>query len=118
MRPLNPIHRNLLAAVALLGLAQPASADVITDWNDRVVAYVLGRGMGPRPAERVMAMTHVAMFDAINSIDPRYRPYVVQLPAAPGASKEAAAAAAAGTLLAGISPQTRADMQAALSGYL
>ena len=48
----------------------------------------------------------------------QYRPYLVQLPAAPTASKEAAAAAAAGTVLAGVDPQTQAEMKAALAAYL
>ena len=32
-------YRNGLAAIALIGLAQPAAADVITDWNEKAVAY-------------------------------------------------------------------------------
>jgi len=36
----------------------------------------------------------VAMFDAVNSIERRYRPYVAQLPVDPATSKVAAAAAA------------------------
>ena len=35
--------------------------------------------MAPPQAERVMALVHVAMFDALNSIDRRYRPALVQL---------------------------------------
>ena len=89
-------RRTVLAAIAVLGAAQPASADVITDWNDQAVAFRVSRNVGPPPAERIIAMTQVAMFDAVNSIERKYRPYLVQLPAAPTVSKEAAAAAAAG----------------------
>ena len=109
---------SLLAAIASIGLAQPASADVITDWNEKAVAFVLGRDLGPPPAERIMAMTHVAMFDAVNSIERNYRPYLVQLPATPTASKEAAAAAAAGMVLAGVDPEAQAEIKAALAAYL
>jgi hypothetical protein len=63
-------------------------------------------------------MTQLAMFDAVNSIEPKYRPYLVQLPAAVTASKEAAAATAAGTVLAGVDTKTQAEMQAALAAYL
>ncbi|MEA2840084.1 MAG: hypothetical protein QOF41_1414 [Methylobacteriaceae bacterium] len=105
-------------AIALIGLVQPLSADVITDWNDKAVTYVLGRSLGPPPAERTVAMTHVAMFDAVNSIEQRYRPYLVQLPAAASTSKEAAAASAAGTILAAANPQTQAEIKAALASYL
>jgi len=109
---------SVLAAIASIGLAQPASADAVTDWNEKAVAYVLGRNLGPPPAERIIAMTHVAMFDAVNSIERRYQPYLVQLPAAATVSKEAAAATAAGTVLAGVNPQTQAEMKAALAAYL
>ena len=63
-------------------------------------------------------MVHVAMFDAVNSIERRYRPYLVQLPAAATASKEAAAAAAAGTVLAGPRSAGQAELKAALAAYL
>jgi hypothetical protein len=107
-----------LAAVAIFGLTPPASADVIADWNENAVSYGILHNMGPPPAERVVAMTQLAMFDALNSIEHKYRPYLVQLPATSSASKEAAAAAAAGTVLAGINPQTRVSMNSLLESYL
>jgi hypothetical protein len=58
------------------------------------------------------------MFDAVNSIEPRYQPYLVQLPAAPSTSKEAAAAAAAATVLASIDAKTARDMRDAIAVYL
>src|SRR5215475_6129511 len=81
-----------LAAVAIFGLAHPASADVITDWNENAVGFGVLHDIGPPPAERIIAMTQVAMFDAVNSIERKYRPYLVQLPASATTSKEAAAA--------------------------
>jgi hypothetical protein len=108
----------ILAAVAIFGLAPPASADVIADWNENAVSYGVLHQIGPPPAERIIAMTQLAMFDAVNSIERKYRPYLVQLPASPGASKDAAAAAAAGTVLAGINPQTQAAMNSLLESYL
>jgi hypothetical protein len=58
------------------------------------------------------------MFDAVNSIERRYRPYLVELKAEPTTSKEAAAAAAAATVLATVDPKTASDMKAALASYL
>jgi hypothetical protein len=60
---------------------------------------------------------HTAMFDAVNSIDGRYRPYLVRLPADAGMSQEAAAAAAAGTVLEGLLPQD-AGVKAITVAYL
>ena len=90
----------VLALCLVMGSATigPVSADVITDWNEKAIAFVTPR-MTPPAAQRAVAMVHVAMFDAVNAIEPRYRPYLVQLPAPATASKEAAAAAAAGAAL-------------------
>jgi hypothetical protein len=48
---------------------------------------------------RVVAMAHIAMFEAVNSIEPRYTPYKARLPADPSWSQEAAASAAAHAVL-------------------
>ena len=114
--------RNVLLAVALIGTAPSAFANVITDWDQKALAIVtpmasLG-GTNPYMAQRMMAMVHAAMFDAVNSIDRRYRPYLVQLPADPATSKEAAAAAAAATVLATIDAKTADDMRGILATYL
>jgi len=110
--------RLIVPVVILTGLAGSASADVISDWNENSVAFVTMRRMLPPQAERVMATVHVAMFDAVNSIEHRYRPYLLQLPAAKGTSKEAAAAAAAAAALAGLHPNATEEMNAALTAYL
>ena len=111
-------HRRPLAALALIGLVSPASADTIVDWNEKALAFVVSRNLGPPPAERIIAMVQVAMFDAVNSVERKYRPYLAQLPVEGPASKEAAAAVAAGTVLAGINPQGQAEMKAELAAYL
>ena len=114
--------RSALLAAALTAAASPAFANVITDWDEKAVAAVtpmssLG-GTSPYMAVRMMGMVHAAMFDAVNSIEQRYRPYLVQLPADPATSKEAAAAVAAATILATIDAKTAGDMKAALAAYL
>ena len=58
----------------LTGLGSPVCADVITDWNEKAVAFAAKHRMLPPQAERVIASVHVAMFDAVNSIERRYRP--------------------------------------------
>jgi hypothetical protein len=109
--------RAMLTAIALVTLVPPAVADVITDWNETAVALVTPRAPPPA-AQRMVAMVQVAMFDAVNSIDRRYRPYLVQLPAKPTASKEAAAAAAAGAVLRGLLPNTDGKLEQILTTYL
>ncbi|MFL5045845.1 MAG: hypothetical protein ACJ8EA_13470, partial [Xanthobacteraceae bacterium] len=99
-----PNLRCVLPAMMLIGLAGPVCADVITDWNEKTIAIVTARTMLPPQAERVVATVHVAMFDAVNSIERRYLPYRAQLPAAKETSKEAATAAAAAAVLAALLP--------------
>ncbi len=110
--------RNALAGVALLAAAQPVKADVIIDWNVKTMDFIVSHKMPPPPAERIIAMTHLAMFDAVNSIERKYRPYLVELPAAPTTSKEAAAAAAAATVLGAADPKSESDVRTALTAYL
>ena len=109
--------RRALVAVALIASAPSAFADVITDWNEKAVAFVTPR-MTPPAAQRAVAMVQVAMFDAINSIERRYRRYLAQLPAPAIASKDAAAAAAAAFVLAGLHPQAQGELKGATTAYL
>ncbi|HEY7300820.1 MAG TPA: vanadium-dependent haloperoxidase [Xanthobacteraceae bacterium] len=110
------LHRALLA-VALIAPAPKVFANVITDWNETTVTLVTPR-MAPAAAHRVLAIVQTAMFDAVNSIERRYQPYLVQLPAASTASKEAAAAAAAGTVLASLIPHAEIQIKGLLTSYL
>jgi hypothetical protein len=110
-----PILRMALLAVALNSPAASAVANVITDWDAKAVAAAPPGA----PGQREVAMVDVAMFDAVNSIERRYRPYLVQLAVPRTTSQEAAAAAAAATVLAGLpARRATADMQAALASYL
>jgi hypothetical protein len=113
-----PNPRWMIPAILLLSvLPGPLFADAITDWNEKAVAFVTPR-MPPPAAQRVVAIVQVAMFDAVNSIERRYRPYLVQLPAAPASSKEDVAAAAAGGVLAGLHPQSEGELKSATAAYL
>ena len=113
------MHLQWVASIMILtGLGGPVSADVITDWNEKAVALVAKHRMLPPQAERVIASVHVAMFDAVNSIAPRYRPYLVLATPPKGASKEAAAAVAAGTVLAGLIPEETEALNTAMASYL
>ena len=105
---------NVLLVLAL-ACSTPASANVITDWDAKAVAFAAPGA----PGEREVAMVHIAMFDAVNSIEQLYRPYLVQLTAPKTTSQEAAAAMAAGTVLAGLpARRASAEMKAALASYL
>src|SRR4051794_21075603 len=103
------VHRaGLLAALCLFAGAAPARADTVTDWNDiAATAIVVTAGQPPPPAELSFAMVQGAVYDAVNAIDGRYRPYLVQPAARATDSKDAAAATAAYLVLDGLFSTTQ-----------
>jgi hypothetical protein len=101
--------------VALGGLAR---GDVISDWNERAVTAGDKARVGNFPTARAIAMVHLAMFEAVNSIEPRYTPYRARLSADSGASRDAAAASAAHTVLVKVYPDQTAELDKALQASL
>lgn len=88
--------RFTLAAIAILLMsATPVHADVISDWNQNTIEVLKAANVLGNPWSRAMAMVHVAMSDAVNSVQPRYTRYVATAPVAPNVSPEAAAVSAA-----------------------
>ena len=86
----------MLLGLLLTAPMTAAAANVITDWDEKAVGILQpGMTFPPPTVSRTMAILHVAMFDSVNSIEQRYKPYLVRLPSAPDTSKEAAADAAA-----------------------
>jgi PAP2 superfamily len=108
----------LLIALILVA-APPALADVVTDVNAKA-AEIASKAPGTPPAVRIMAVVQVSVFEAVNSITGRYPAFKAKLAAAPGASVDAAVAAATRTALLKLIPPQQAaieaDYQAALKG--
>ena len=90
----------LLALVTVLAWAATsiATANVVTDWDEIGVKTV--QPIGPPPPInpgllfRAMAIMHLAMFNAVDAIEPHYQSYEFQTKALPVTSEEAAAASA------------------------
>jgi hypothetical protein len=93
-----------------------AGGEVVVEWNRAVIANT--------PATvgllsfRYQAMMHIAMFDAVNSIQARYTPYHVWVWASPTASPEAAAAQAAHDVLSSLIPAAKPTFDALLANRL
>jgi hypothetical protein len=104
-----------LAAAALIALSASASAraDTVTDWNLNAVNALVGTaGQSPTVSTIHLAMVHGAVYDAVNSIDERYEPYLVEVRARDWYSKDAAAATAAYKVLTGIVPNQQTTLKA------
>lgn len=105
-------------AAALLALPATSMADMVLDWNQTGVATVLAARIPPAEGARAMAMMHIAVFDAVNAVDKRYKPYGADLDAPAGASPKAAAAAAAKTVLVKLFPEQREALEKTYSAAL
>ena len=107
-------HSSAMAISILIALASgTARADTITDWNQTAIEVMKVAKVAGNPWSRTLAMVHVAMSDAINSVQGRYTCYVATVPVVPGASAEAAAAAAARQILIELFPNQKAIVEGA-----
>ena len=106
----------LWCSVPLAPLA--ARADVVTDWNMTAIRASQASGQPNPMFARNMAMVHAAIYDAINAIDRRHTAYAVDTKAKPGASIDAAAAAAAYGVLTKLYWTQTAAFDVALEGSL
>jgi hypothetical protein len=103
--------RLALAAALVSTVATAANADVISDWNARAGGIVVESRLGTPPAVRVMAIVQTAVHEAVSDVV-RNRPAPRQL-SAPGASIDAAVAAANRATLAKLIPAQQASIDAA-----
>ncbi len=104
------------AAAALLFGSAMANADVVLDWNRIMVETVSGQN--PFAQARFAAITQLAVFEAVNAITGRYTPYLGTISAPTGSSAEAAAIAAAHSVLKNYVPSAAASLDAARANSL
>jgi hypothetical protein len=107
--------------VAALLVCSPimARADVVLDWNAIAVSTLIGQGQSPYAQARFMAITQLAVFEAVNAITGDYTPYLGTVVAPVGASADAAAVAAAYAVLKNyfpLAPNLDAAYAASLAG--
>ena len=110
--------RNLLALVLLSALASTSRADVIMDWNARADSIATDKRLLPPVHGRVLAIMHVAMFEAVNAIERRYVPYRLNLVADRKTSGEVAAAVAGRDVLVDLYPDQKSGLDALLAETL
>ena len=101
----------LALAVATLTGTHRAYADVVTDANAKA-ADIASRHPFTPPAVRIMAYVQVSVFEAVNAITGRYPPLRMKINAGPGASVDAAVAAATRTALSKLMPSQQAAIDA------
>ena len=93
----------------------------VVQWNRELLVIVRTPGAQPATihATRSFAIMHAAVYDAVNAIDRKHRPYLVRLSSVPrDASEEAAAAAAAHEVLVALYPAFKTALDAQLQQSL
>jgi membrane-associated phospholipid phosphatase len=84
-----------------------ARGNVVLDWNAVMMAAIRIDNTGPTLSSRNLAILHVAIYDAVNSVAGTHQPYLGSLEVAEPVSAEAAAAAAGYEVLKVLYPGIR-----------
>jgi hypothetical protein len=110
----------ILIVCGFLSWAPTARADAVVYWND-IASQVIGpatvAGRAGPATTLDFAMVHAAVYDAVQAIDKRYKPYHVVIPDASG-SPAAAAAKAAHDVLVHLFPAQTAFLDQKYLEYL
>lgn len=116
------VFRNVVAcAVVALAGAAVVRADVVNDWQAQYRQAVREIGGGPGQLSRIGAIMNIAIYDAVNSINPTHTAYRNQISGYENASMEAAIAQTAHRVLsatASANPGLQAQYDALLANHL
>jgi hypothetical protein len=106
-----------LAVLATVFVRGANAQDPIASWNQIAETAVKTAGHAPPIAALDFAIVHLAIYDAVESLDRRYHPYHRPIRHATG-SFSAAAAKAGHDVLVGLFPEQTVTVDAEYAGYL
>jgi PAP2 superfamily len=106
-----------LAVVASIFVTNAKAQDPIAAWNEISETAVKTAHHAPPVAALDFAIVHLAIYDAVESIDRRYEPYHASVPGATG-SLSAAAAKAGHDVLVGLFPLQKVTLDAEYANFL
>src|SRR5438067_13809021 len=99
------MNTSLLLSVAFATFTPGQTADdPVVQWNEAALQSIKAEKTPPPIAARQLAILHIAIFDAVNSIRRDHRPFEVDKTAASETSEEAAVAGAAHRVLTSLYP--------------
>jgi len=109
----------LILAAALVIVVDVGRADAVSDWNSIANTVFLNAARPGGAALIDMTYVHIAIFDAVNAIDGRYKPFAVKSSCAVHwASKESATAAAAYSVLSSFYPAQQHFLDSVYAAFL
>ena len=104
--------RLVLVPLVVLFSAECATADVLDDWNEAMLNAIRRENTPPPLAARNLAILHVALFDAVNSIERTHKPYLTFVAPGGPASEQMAVAAAGREVSLSLFPSERSTVNA------
>jgi hypothetical protein len=110
---------SIVAIVAAILLIAPATrADAVVDWNVKACEIAGPASFDTPTANRMLAVMHTAIYEAVNSITRKYPAGAVRIDSPAGASIDAAVAAAGRATLLKFAPTRSAEIDAAYRSAL
>ena len=124
-RPRRSIALACLVAVIVLGSSEVNTArsrsserNEVLDWNQVFIDTLIATGTPNSSSQRLGAIVHTAIFDAVNGIERRYTPLFVHDTAPDGASRRAAVSAAAHSALVALFPTRKPQLDDIYEAFL
>jgi hypothetical protein len=119
MRLLKKLCTVTVGVAAAAVMSSVVRADAVTDWNAIAIQAIVNAGFSHASAISFLdsATVQAAVYDAVEAIDGRFKPYHVHIPGASG-SPAAAAAKAAHDVLVNRFPSQTASLDATYHTYL
>jgi len=113
-------HATGSGTAAAAAPAGSGSGAVVVDWNKELVKIVNTPGAQPATIHptRSFAILHIAIYDAVDSIEPRTEPYLFAINAPAGARPDVAAAEAGHDVLLALYPSWKAGLDQQLADEL
>lgn len=118
---MNPRKMYFLAPLAFLLLTALGlnAQNVVVQWNGIASKTIVTNGkISPAASSVWFAYVHLAVFDALNTIDHRFQPYLFSTTAPTGANQDAAAVAAAHRVLVNYFPLQQVTLDAQFASSL
>jgi hypothetical protein len=109
----------LLTSFTTSRVASAQNPQVIVDWNQALLTSLGTPGVAEPTVffTRPLALLHVAIFDAVNTFDRTYTPYIAFVDVPSDASRDVAAAASAHAVLSEMYPSQRQVYDALLARH-
>jgi hypothetical protein len=110
---MNSVKKVAFATIIIACLSATVSADSVSEWNTRACDLLASTSLDTPSANRILAIMHTAIYEAVNGITRKYPRGDVQLNASQAGSVDAAVATASRAVLVKLVPAKAIDVELA-----